>query len=342
MTFSRTASALVLICLLPHASNAQVPPTPGPPTTATGACTIAGPLLGPTDFGVAAGQPLADGSAVRLADGRVRLYVFAQGRGVVSAVSLTPEGASFAPEAGTRMPDGSGMPRVVARPGGGWRIFYTSGNGIRSAVSTDGLTFTVETGFRITAEAAGFTSTTAGATSGATLTRLADGRYRMYFSDLPRPGDPPGSHRVKSAVSTDQLAWTVEAGVRLGPGAPVLTDSAEHPFVLANPDGSVTMYYGKFPGPGATAPEGLYESTSIDGLTFEQETFDVFFGNDPDALRLVDGTLALYYGQFDSTVGGTINLARCPDPGAAATPPDPNPYPDPYSTRAPRTERRSR
>ena len=345
MIISRTASALALLCLLPHPAKAQEPPMPvpipmpSPPATATGACTIVGPLLSPTDFGVAAGQVLADSSAVRLADGRVRLYIFAQGRGVVSAVSLTPEGASFVAEAGARLPDGFGMPRAVARPEGGWRLFYTSGDGIRSASSTDGLTFTVETGFRITKEAAGFIGTTVAATSGATVTRLADGRYRMYFSDLPRPGDPPGGHRVKSAVSTDQLAWTVEAGVRLGPGAPVLTESAEHPFVLANPDGSVTVYYGKFAGPGAAQVEGVYQSTSIDGLTFSQETFDVFFGNDPDALRLVDGTLALYYGQFDPQVGGTINLARCPDPGAVATQPspapEPTPYPDPYSARAP-------
>lgn len=70
-------------------------PTPSPSATAAGTCTIVGPLLSPTDFGVAAGLPVADSSAVRLADGRVRLYIFAQGRGVVSAVSLTPEGASF-------------------------------------------------------------------------------------------------------------------------------------------------------------------------------------------------------------------------------------------------------
>ena len=308
----RATVLLALLLLLPRVSTAQHAPTP--PAAAAGACTIVGPLLGPTDFGVRAGEVLADVSAVRLEDGRVRLYVFAQGRGVVSAVSLTPEGASFVSEAGTRLPDGSGMPRVVAKPEGGWRLFFTSGNGIRSAVSTDGLAFTVENGVRITAEAAGFGNTTAGATSGATVTRLADGRYRMYFSDLPRPGDPPGGHRVKSAVSSDQLAWTVEAGVRLGPGASALADSAEHPFALANPDGSVTLYYGKFAGPGAAAPEGLYQSTSLDGVTFEQETYDVFFGNDPDALRLADGTLALYYGQFDPQIGGTVNLARCPDP----------------------------
>ena len=292
---------------------------PHMPTGPAGACTIVGPLLGPSDFGVAAGQPVADMSAIVLPDGRIRMYMFAQGKGIVSAVSVSTDGASFTAESGVRLPDGSGMPRVVANPAGGYRLFFISAGGIKSATSTDGLTFTIENGFRITADAAGFGAATAGgATSGPTVIRLADSRYRMYFSDLPRPGDTPGSHRVKSAVSADQLTWTVEDGIRIGPGASVLTESAEHPFALPNPDGSVTVYYGKFTGPGTAAVEGLYHSTSIDGLTFAQEGYDVLFGNDPDALRLSDGTLLLYYGQFDSQIGGTINLARCPDPTAAA------------------------
>ncbi|MBI4885966.1 MAG: hypothetical protein HY824_02635 [Acidobacteria bacterium] len=308
---------LAALCLLPCAAGAQAPPPEG----AAGACTIVGPVLGPSDFGVAAGQPVADATAALLPDGRVRLYTYAQGRGIVSAISLTTEGASFAAEAGSRLPDGSGMPRIVASPSGGWRLYFSSGGGIKSAASADGLTFTIENGFRVTQEAAGFTGTTVSATTGPTVIRLASGRYRMYFSDLPRPGDPPGGHRIKSALSSDQLTWTVEPGVRIGPGAPVLADSAEHPFALANADGSVTLYYGKFTGgSGGASPEGLYHSTSADGLGFEQETYDVFFGNDPDALRLADGTLVLYYGQFDPQVGGTINLARCPEPTAAATP----------------------
>ena len=323
MNLCRAISALMLVCLLPHGVAAQEEP-PTPPSSAAGACTIVGPVLGPTDFGVAAGLPLADASAVLLEDGRVRMYMFAQDRGIVSAVSLTAEGVAFVAEEGERLPDGAGMPRVVAAPTGGLRLFYISGDGIMSATSEDGLTFTVEPGFRITAEEAGFSGATAGgAASGATVVQLADGRYRMYFSDLPRPGDPPGGHWVKSAVSDDQLVWTVEEGVRLGPDAPVLTESSEHPFVLANPDGSVTLYYGKFPGPGSASEEGLYESTSVDGLTFEEETYDVFFANDPDALRLVDGSLVVYYGQFDPLVGGTINVARCPDPGEITSPAPP-------------------
>ena len=325
MTIPRAVIVGASLWLLPAGAAAQTtPPLPSPPAAPTGACTVAGPLLGPGDFGVPAGQPVADASAVLLADGRVRLYIFAQGKGIVSAVSTGVDGAAFVAEPGARLPDGSGMPRVIANPVGGWRLFFISGSGIRSATSTDGVTFTVEAGFRITAEAAAFAgTTTAGAVSGATVIRLADGRYRMYFSDLPRPGDPPGRHLIKSAVSSDQLAWTVEAGVRLGPGAPVLTDSSEHPFALVNPDGSVTLYYGKFDAGTSGKTEGTYQSTSPDGLTFQEETLDVYFGNDPDALRLADGTLVLYYGLFDPQIGGTINLARCPDPGAAATTPTP-------------------
>ena len=319
MRFWTVFCAQVLCCLLPHATAAQVPPAP--PASPTGACTIIGPVLGPSDFGVPAGQPVADVTSVRLADGRVRLYMFAQGRGIVSAVSLTGEGATFAAEPGVRLPDGSGMPRAVVLPDSRVRMFYTSADGIKSAISTDGLTFTDEPGFRITATEAGFGGTPARATSGATVVSLPDGRYRMYFSDLPRPGDPPGGHVIKSAVSVDQLVWTVEPGVLLGAGAPTLKESAEHPFALANPNGSMTLYYGKYGNTGSANAEGVYQSTSSDGLTFQQETLAVFFGNDPDALRLVDGTLMLYYGRFDPLVGGTINAAQCPDPGAASAAP---------------------
>lgn len=303
-----------------NVAAAQAPP-PGRGTPAA-ACTIVGPVLAPSDFGVPAGQPVADVTSVLLADGRVRLYVFAQGRGIVSAVSLTPEGTTFVTEPGERLPDGSGMPRAVVLADSRVRLFYTSAGGIKSAISEDGVTFTNEPGFRVTAAAAGFGATgpgqLEGATSGATIMALPDGRFRMYFSDLPRPGDPPGGHVVKSAVSDDQVTWTIESGIRLGAGASSLTDSAEHPFALSNPDGSMTLYYGKFGESGSMKPEGVYQSTSLDGLTFVEETLSVFFGNDPDVLRLSDGTLVMYYGGFDPLIGGTISVARCPDPNVSA------------------------
>jgi len=296
----------------PSANPPMPPPAPSPPADAV--CVDAGQVLGPADFDVEAGQVVADSSAVLLDDGRVRIYVFAQGKGVVCAISTGTDGLAFVREEGARMPDGHGMPRAVRLTDGRWRLFFTTGGGIGSATSGDGLTFTREAGMRMTSEAAGFDSDTAagGQTSGATVVALADGRYRMYFSDLPRPGDPPGHHLVKSAVSTDMLAWTIEDGVRLGEGAATITESSEHPDAIANADGTLTLYYGRFGGPGSGGVEGLYQSTSTNGLTFEQETYTgLFHGNDPAALRLPDGTLLVYYGQFDPGIGGTIRVARC-------------------------------
>jgi hypothetical protein len=289
-----------------------MPPDFPSPSGATGSCAVVGPVLGATDFGLTAGQQVADVTSVLLPDGRVRLYAVAQGVGVVSAISLTAQGVSFAVEPGVRLPDGAGMPRAVPFAEG-VRLFFTSENGIKSAVSSDGLTFTQEPGFRMTAAAAGFTNTPNAATSGATVVPLADGRYRMYFSDLARPGGTPGGHLVKSAVSRDQLNWAIEDGVRLGAGAPAITESAEHPFALPNPDGSVTLFYGKNGNAGSSNRFGVYASTSADGLTFASETLAVAFANDSDALRLSDGSLVLYYGTFEPRGNGSgITVARCP------------------------------
>ena len=248
------------------------------------------------------------------------MYAFAQGQGIRSAVSVSQDGLSLLPEVGARLADGAGMPRIVGGPVGGYRLFFTSGNGIKSATSADGLTFGIEAGFRISGEQAGFTDAAGAlqALSGGSMVNLPDGRYRMYFSDLPRPGDTPGGHRVKSAVSSDMLTWEVEPGVRIGPGADTLMESAEHPFALPHPDGGVTLYYGKFSTATPGLVEGLYFSTSTDGLTFGTETLGVFNGNDPDGIRRQDGTLLMYYGGFDPAIGGIVSVATCPDPAVSA------------------------
>src|SRR5262245_29975179 len=106
MRISTLVGTLAVCALGSNIADGQTP-SPNPSPAPAGACTIVGQVLGPSDFGVPAGQPVADVTAVRLADGRVRLYMFAQGRGIVSAVSLTPQGTTFVPEQGVRLPDGS-------------------------------------------------------------------------------------------------------------------------------------------------------------------------------------------------------------------------------------------
>jgi hypothetical protein len=115
----------------------------------------------------AAGHP----TVVRLADGRVRLYYVstdpADGGVVRSAIS--DDGLAFAKEKGTRLrpgsagqPDDSGIIHmdVLALPGGAFRMYYDAvgsigeapdWRGIRSAHSSDGLSFRKDPGFRIKA-----------------------------------------------------------------------------------------------------------------------------------------------------------------------------------------------
>lgn len=118
-------------------------------------------------------------------------------------------------------------PCIVRAPDGRFRLFYT-GVGpakpfaacqgyILSAVSDDGLRFSPEPGIRIAPDpAVPHMSLRVLAPS---LVALADGRWRMYF-EARGPSDRPTT--IASAVSADQLNWTLEPGIRLdgGVGAP--------------------------------------------------------------------------------------------------------------------------
>ena len=85
------------------------------------------------------------------------MYVFAQGIGVVSAVSN--DGINFTEEPGRRLPEGgAGQPRIFPLPDGRWRLYTTRTDAIVSFVSDDGLDFVEEPGYRITASEAGLAS----------------------------------------------------------------------------------------------------------------------------------------------------------------------------------------
>jgi hypothetical protein len=105
---------------------------------------------------------------------------------------------------------------------------------------------------------------------------------------------------------------TVDPGWRLGEGATHLVDSAEHPFPVAGEDGSISLFYGKFRTSPGGPPDGLYRAVSADGLTFTEEAYTgLYFGNDPEVLRLPGGERIIYYGNFDPGIGGQILSATC-------------------------------
>ncbi len=303
--------------LPPANPNAPVPLDPNAPPPPPGnvtnepvgpaACTSLGLLFRPPAYGVELGQPIADPGVTMLADGRVRLYMFAQGVGIVSATS--DDGIAFTEDAGVRVPEGvGGQSKPFRLPDGRLRLYSTKIDGITSFISDDDLNFVQEAGYRLTAAAAGLETI-----SNPSIIEFAPGQYRMYYSTIAFPGEKPGGRSVGSAVSTDFLNWSVDPGFRLGPDAPVLTDSAEHPSAVRASDGSVYLFYGKFPGPG-TVTEGLYRAVSKDGLHFDKESYTgLYFANDPAVLKKPDGDRILYYGDFDPQIGGQIFVARCED-----------------------------
>jgi hypothetical protein len=134
--------------------------------------------------------------------------------------------------------------------------------------------------------------------------------YRGYFSDLSAPGTTVVPHRVYSATSADMLTWTIEAGIRIGTGG-AITTSAEHPAAVLENDGSVTLYYcNNDLARSLGGPSGVYSATSVDGLVFSGETLVFGNGCDPDVVVLADGSRRMFYGRFDSSVGGTIRSTR--------------------------------
>ena len=283
------------------------------PVSATGFVDL-GRVLTPTDFGRPSGSIIGDPTGVLLPDGRIRLFVYVEGQGVWRAVSTDAEGTAFRVEGACMLvPDAAtntmgtpwGEPRVVAIPGG-LRMFYMQDRGIASATSTDHVIWRQESGLRITAAQAGVRATTTGS-----VVPLARGGYRMYFSELrDNPSNPATA--MKSATSSDQLTWTMDAGVRIGPGAPSLDQNATDPFALGNADGTVTAWYFVQVASGSSfqGTTGLYASTSNDGLEFRTSTLTGIPGGNPNVIVRADGVRMMYLSSTDPAAGPGIRAVR--------------------------------
>jgi hypothetical protein len=239
---------------------------------------------------------MADTTTLRLDDGRWRMFLFA-GQAYRSAIST--DGLTFTMEPGNRLPEGKGHSRVIRLPDGRVRMYHIDNGGISSSISTDeGMTFTFEA-MRITAGAAGLSQL-----SGPGIARTADGRWRMYFSELDKPGAGVVPLPMKSAWSANLTTWTMDPGVRVGPGA-ALSGSAAHPAAITNTDGSVTVFYFR------NADLRLYAATSSDGLSFTSESAILDRAADPDVVSVPGLGMRMYYNWFDAASGAySVSSAR--------------------------------
>lgn len=251
--------------------------------------------LQPSLFGVQAGLPVADVSAIKLDNGNWRIYAFAQKKGIVSATSK--DGLEFTAEAGARLGDGAGMPRVMQLEDGRLRLYFIDGGGVGSAISSDGLTFTKEAGKRILAPAG-----VKDISGISTPVKLKDGKWHVYFSDLPRPGDGVKPHYIYSATSSDLMNWTLDDGYRIGGGK--VATSGEHPDVRLADDGTLVLYYF------INDTKKLVTSTSTDGLTFSDYKETGLDCNDPNLVKLDARNYRIYCGDFDNEIGGYVKSAK--------------------------------
>ena len=294
--------------------------TPEIPKGAFDANLLSYKALTPVMFGVSAGQPVADVSVILLPNGKLRAYVFAQNKGIEIAESAD-NGKTFTRVGNAFGGDkGNGQPRAVALSDGRVRLYTTSSGGVNCSISSDGLTFTLEKANCLLAsdysEASGL--------AGPGVVQLSTGKWKAYFSGLPKAGTGPDPWKIYSASSDDGVNWIRDAGVRIGIGSSSIKRSAEHPTAIRHSDNSITVFYfdnGADPegtGKVYSNGNGLHYSHSSDGLTFSEEKwFDMVKVdsrlsstemNDPDVVLDKDGNVLLFGGGFAHDFGGYVNV----------------------------------
>ena len=291
----------------PYSTNGPSPGTTTPVTPATSSPSVAsttvktsaifkrvGVALTDATFGVSSKQ-VSDVTAIRLANGRVRLYAFVSPDGLRSATSTNATGTSFVADPGLRIGWApGGQPRAYALADGRVRLFYLDGGAIKSAISKDGLTFTDE-GVRISSADAGFEP------GGISVVKVGSG-YRAYFSNLEKPG-VKADRITKTATSPDMLTWTV--GPTITGASGTITAGASHPFAVT--DGkTIALYYNGDRG----SYYGTLRATSTDGIHFANERAIFQMAGDPQLVALAGKTVLLYYGFEVAGHGFGIDVAR--------------------------------
>lgn len=174
----------------------------------------------------------SDPTLVRLEDGSWRMYYVGAGEEIMTATSQ--DGLTFVPEAATGIKNTTGtrawgVPDTIRTPDGSIRMYWVDSESgslevIKSAISSDGVTFAEEAGYRTVN---GFVDPL--------ILKAEDGGWVGLFSTT--PGNPP--QKIYVGTSNDGLTWTMET-------SPVIEESggnALDPTAVELPDGFYRVYY---------------------------------------------------------------------------------------------------
>jgi hypothetical protein len=174
-------------------------------------------------------------------------------------------------------------PFVLRMPGGLFRAYVPSEQeGIISAVSNDGLTFTRENGIRIAFGQGGMPA----------ALLLPDNRVRLFVN-----GSNDGQDGIFSLISGDGLNFTVESGMRILAPAGFIVNDAQPIRLL---DGGYLMLYQMNDAklqdqPAPWTFTELRLATSMDALNWTIDPRVIGYGGTSCIVQTADGTLFIYY-----------------------------------------------
>lgn len=183
-------------------------------------------------------------------------------------------------------------PDVVQLSNYGYRMFYGVNElGVGSAFSSDGLTWTVESGARVSNRQ--IEGEYDYRVSHPWVIQTTDGKWRMYYqSTFNAAGSTNGEVVTRSAISDDGFTFTRESGTRVTTNDSMDLRTAGHGRILRNNDG---LYVLLFSGNKSDdfGPSDIMVATSQDGLEFSMVNEALFPEcHDPALVQLSDGRWA--------------------------------------------------
>jgi hypothetical protein len=191
-------------------------------------------------------------------------------------------------EEGVRISQGA-SPSTLWFPDGVYRMYYTTAEGIVSAVSYNGLTWIKEGGVRLTPDHRDENQERVG---NPVVFPLKNGRYRMVYegSDIKQ-----ARRYLFSAYSEDGITWIREKGIRLQDKNEYGAILASVPNVITLPKGKLRMYY-------STGSRIKAAVSSDEGLTWKKEKITGIDSpaTDPNVVLIEDGFYKMYYTISDS------------------------------------------
>lgn len=242
----------------------------------------------------------AHAHVLALSDGTYRMYFEGFVPDPTIQLARSVDGVAWSRLSMPPFPDANARdPVVFELPGGSYRMYFRSGVDLRSALSSDGLAWSIEAGVRVP-QAREFAGV-----------RTPDGTIILYYGQA----SPPFA-AIWSARSSDGLSFTADPGPRLEPGPPgtldggrVLTTS-----ILEFPDGTIRMYYQGSPGAEINTQARVFSAVAERPAAAPCPHSQGFWKNHPEAWPVADLPLGSEtYGRDDA-----IALLRTPTRGDAS------------------------